>query len=215
MMEQAKEPLEHLRARLDAALVLPLVPLAARDAITALWALDARLGTLAYQGREPALRAIRLKWWEEQLSALWEDDVTPPDPLLARCRLALAAVPNGAMLAELAQRWADEADGEVSDGARGAILFALSATAMGRPASDNATERAGRGWAMVDRLLMIEAASDQDWAGAAACFASSLSGLPRPLAAITALHRRIARAGGARARAREQGLLLRVGLIGR
>ena len=201
-----------LLARLDAPLVRPLVPIAARNAVDTLWALDTRLAALAYQGREPALRAIRLKWWEQQLTDLMTHDVKPPDPLLAQCKAALSGVADGAALGELAFAWAD-ADDEA--GERGAILFSLSVLAMGGECASVSIEHAGRAWAMTDRLLREPSPSDEQWRQAARAFAATLKGLPRPLAAITALHRTIARGGGQRRRLREQAVLLRVGLLGR
>lgn len=197
--------------RLSDPLVLPLVAQPLRDAVLALWALDARLAEQARAGREPTLRLIRLTWWSEQLAAL-DPGSTPAEPLLRTVVDHLFAHCEAAELAALADGWMAEASEQPDAGERGAALFTLTAQIIG--GGDATTlSAAGRGWAMVDRALYAEA---PDWATIARQFAAvSPRQLPRPLAAITAVARRIARNGGQRAQGREQWLLFRVGLIGR
>lgn len=195
--------------RLSDPLVLPLVASPLRDAVASLWALDARLAELARAGREPALRQIRLAWWSEQLARL--DPLTlPAEPVLQSVGNHLLAFVDGAALAGLADAWVAEALDEADGAERGAVLFQLTARVLG---SGYAAAQAGRGWAIVDRGL---AGSPADWQKAAALLgAVRLRDLPRPLAAVTAVARRIARHDGTRAAGREQALLFRVGLIGR
>lgn len=197
--------------RLSDPLVLPLVAQPLRDAVLALWSLDARLAEQARAGREPTLRMIRLTWWSEQLMAL-RPGVAPAEPLLRTVAERLLAQIEPSSLAALADGWMAEASEEPDDGERGAALFSLTAQIMGG-GDDAAVGAAGRGWAMVDRALLAE---QPDWATIAAKFDTvRLHRLPRPLAAITAVARRIARHGGVRAAGREQWLLFRVGLLGR
>ncbi len=195
--------------RLTDPLVLPLVLPPSRDAVTALWMLDARLGELARAGREPALRQIRLAWWSERLAKLHTASV-PAEPLLQRVASDLLPVIDGAALSGLADVWVAEALGEADGAGRGAALFALTVRLLGQ--GDGQAD-AGRGWAMVERGVSGGAA---EWPEAAALLDNApLDRLPRPLAAITAVARRIARQGGHRSAGREQWLLFRVGLIGR
>ena len=195
--------------RLTDPLVLPLVAPPLRDAVTALWTLDARLGELARAGREPALRQIRLAWWSEQLTGLAAASA-PAEPLLQRVARDLLPVIDSMALSGLADAWVAEAIEEADGAERGAALFALTARLLGQ--GDGLAD-AGRGWAMVERGVAGETAA---WPVAAALLGTvRLNRLPRPLAAVTAVARRIARQGGTRSAGREQWLLFRVGLIGR
>lgn len=197
--------------RLSDPLVLPLVAPPLRDAVASLWALDARLAELARAGREPALRQIRLAWWSEQLTKLAPASA-PAEPLLQNIAQELLPHANGAMLATLADAWVDEALEEADGAEGGAALFALTAALLGGHSGETVAE-AGRGWAMVERAV---AGGIADWRAAAGLLdAVGLRSLPRPLAAVTAVARRIARHDGSRAPGREQALLFRVGLIGR
>lgn len=197
--------------RLSDPLVLPLVAQPLRDAVLALWSLDARLAEQARAGREPTLRMIRLTWWSEQLMAL-RPGAAPAEPLLRTVAEVLLGRIEPARLAALAQTWMAEAGYEADDGERGAALFSLTAQIIGED-DKPAVAAAGRGWAMVDRALVTE---QPDWAAIAAKFDTVRPHcLPRPLAAITAVAQRIARHGGVRAAGREQWLLFRVGLLGR
>lgn len=195
--------------RLTDPLVLPLVTPPLRDAVASLWGLDARLAELARAGREPALRQIRLAWWSEQLAKL--DAALPPaEPVLQSVATHLPGHIDPEALAGLADAWVAEALDDGDQAERGAALFRLTAGLLGK--SSHAGQ-AGRGWAMVERGL---AGGGVDWKHAAAAFDGvRLADLPRPLAAVTAVARRIARHDGTRAPAREQALLFWVGLIGR
>jgi 15-cis-phytoene synthase len=213
--------------RLDDPLVLPLVPVARRAAVVTLWKLDARLAEMARAGKEMALRQIRLKWWEEQLAAL-SVEARPPEPLLGEVAANLVADLAGERLAELAVAWAQVAvadAGELPVG-HGAVLFGLTAAVLGAP-QDGALAKAGEGWARVEALLADAAglaavtsegvtSEDARWGEAAAALATvRLAELPRALAAITGVARRIARRRGVRSAGAEQWVLFRVGLFGR
>lgn len=195
--------------RLTDPLVLPLVAPPLRDAVASLWALDARLAELARAGREPALRQIRLAWWSEQLAKLDRASL-PAEPVLQSVGTHLLDKVDREALAGLADAWVAEALDDGGWEERGAHMFRLTGELLGKLSS---VEQAGRGWAMVERGL---AGSEVDWTAAAATLDSvRLADLPRPLAAVTAVARRIARHDGMRAAGREQALLFRVGLFGR
>ncbi len=203
--------------RLDDDLVLPLVPADRRAAVVTLWKLDARLAEMARTGKEPALRQIRLTWWEEQLAALTAE-ARPPEPLLAEIAATLVADIAGERLGELAAAWAEFAiadEGEQPVG-HGAVLFALT-SALLDGAEGAVVARAGEGWALVEALLADAVTSDDArWGEAAAALAAvRLVELPRALAAITGVARRIARRHGVRSAGAEQWTLFRIGLIGR
>lgn len=199
--------------RITDPLIFPLVPAAARPVVEMLWQLDARLHEMAVSGKEPALRQIRLRWWADQLAAM-RDGVTSPEPLLAAVGAELLPHVDGAALAALAEDWGAAAVAEAGDPTidqPGAQLFALTRQLLG---GDADAGDAGRLWAMACRLTNGDEAVD--WA-AAVVVAERLrwAGLPRALAALTALSRTVVLRRGARRRGREQMLLLRVGLFGR
>lgn len=205
-----KHPAESVPAgrfwRIEHPLVLPLVAEPARPAVEAVWALDARLAELAAAGREPALRQIRLRWWADQLASL-DVATPPPEPLLRRIARDVPPA-RFAALALLAEAWFDIAGEE--DGAaasRGAELFAVTSCLLGGTDDDRA-RRAGSLWGAVDAALTRGSeVMDRNPA--------PFGRLPRPLAALAALARFVARRDGRRAPRREQLLLLRVGLFGR
>ncbi len=195
--------------RLTHPLILPLVAPPIRDAVAALWTLDARLAELARAGREPALRQIRLAWWSEQLAKL-DRRSAPAEPVLQSVATDLLPHIDGVASATLADAWVAEALDDADGAERGAALFALTGKLLGRGDTDMLAV-AGRGWALVERSV---ASSASQW-NPQAFSGVRLSVLPRPLAAITAVARRIARHDGKRSAGREQALLFRVGLIGR
>lgn len=202
--------------RIDDPMIVPLVPLAQRDAVKLLWRLDNRLAEMAGAGKEPALRQIRLRWWADQLR-LTESGTVSPEPLLADVvESGLAAQLGSAKLSALAEAWMDAADGE-ADPQHGALLFELTAQMLGTDVTPELGS-AGRLWAGVAHCLRhdgstaSEAPSGWDALNAAAV---SVRHLPRPLAALTGLVRAIALRRGERRRGREQLLILRIGLFGR
>ena len=224
-------------------LIAPLVPPPLRDDVMLLWALDRRFAELARTGKEPALRQIKLRWWSEQLAAL-SPGMVPSEPLLTLVGERLLGRIGAGELAALADAWESEAVGEVDlSGARGVILFGMTARLLGTGDADVAA--AGRLWALVERGLVEGCLSDGvstslDMSGNFSgsplksahvepfdCLAGAQDklppkggsrdtvGLPRALAALTALARSIAKRGGVRSRWREQLVVFRVGLLGR
>jgi len=65
----------------DRTLALAYVPTRHREAVHALWTLDAALGAVLTTGREPAIRQIRLAWWREALERL-DGAPAPAEPAL-------------------------------------------------------------------------------------------------------------------------------------
>lgn len=140
----------------DRLLALSYVPGARREALGALWRLDASLGSVLAGGREPLLSQIKLTWWRESLERL--DHASPPaEPILeALARYVLPFGVTGAALAMMEEGWSvllsqeplSEADLTRYSAARG-TLFQHSAVILGGDLS-GAMERLGEGWALVD-----------------------------------------------------------------
>jgi phytoene synthase len=198
-------------------MIFPLVPPERRDAVNLLWTLNNRLAEMAAAGKEPALRQIRLRWWADQL-ALTANGTVPPEPLLAEVATGLTPLLGADALAALAESWMEPAAADPAEdmpGEQGAQLFALTATLLGG-GEDPRIASAGRLWARVAARLSHDASAAGDWSPLATdAAASSLAGLPRPLAVLTALTRSVAQRHGQRSWRREQLLVLRVGLFGR
>ena len=136
----------------ERALALGYAPAAGRDAVTSLFALDARLRAIAMAARDPMIGLMRLTWWEEALARL-DDAPAPAEPLLRT--LAAAVLPlgvGGAAMASLVDGWARVLEGEPDLAAyaaeRGGRLFALAAGVAGD--RDMRVEAVGEGWALVD-----------------------------------------------------------------
>lgn len=196
-------------------LIWPLVPQKKSDAVATLWRLDARLMALALAGREPALRQIRLAWWRDALAAIDAPDARVPDePLLRDVAAQLCPHLAGSMLADLAEArlaalGSDWATGDVM--AAGEMLFGLTARIWEqRPGTAG-----GGAWALTSAALALAGETPAPGLLAAAAALPPQPAQPRPLAVLDRLARQIARRGGRRHRAREQGLILRVGLLGR
>jgi phytoene synthase len=102
-----------------------------RAAFDTLLALDDRLAEVALGAREPALGAIKLAWWRDQLAAL-DTQPPPPEPLLQR--VAAELLPralSGETLSDFPEGWmALVEEGEDPD-SRGRALFALMGKLLG------------------------------------------------------------------------------------
>ena len=141
-------------------LAIGYAPLAARPALAALLALDARLGAVVAGTREPMVGQMRLTWWHEALSRL---DVAPPPAEPVLTALAAEVLPIGIAGAELAPMidgWEALLDPEIDEErallhaqARGSNLFGLAARALG--AVTAAPSQAGEGWALADLALRL------------------------------------------------------------
>jgi phytoene synthase len=146
------------RALLDAdrAFALSQVPPLRREAVAALWRLDAALGNVIAGGREPMISQIKLAWWREALERL-DRQAPPAEPVLQDVAAhLLPAGASGLALAEMESAWSvllsREAlsDAELEDYARrGRQVFRLTAQVLGGSLTA-AHERLGEGWALVD-----------------------------------------------------------------
>ena len=111
------------------------------------------MGEVVARATEPALAAIKLAWWREQLEQL---DSSPP-PAEPRLRAATAELlPRGITgreLAGLEAGWAEmlrEAPDMAVVGERGSRLFAFGARLLGVEYDEAAIGAAGRLFAVVD-----------------------------------------------------------------
>lgn len=125
-----------------------------RAALSALLALDARLGAILQTTREPLIGQMRLTWWHEALVAL---DAAPPpaEPVLqALAREVLPRV-TGAGLSVLVEGWEVLLEAELDEAAlrthatmRGGTLFVAMAAVCDVDMPFIAP--AGQGWALAD-----------------------------------------------------------------
>jgi phytoene synthase len=133
----------------DRELALLHVPSGVREAVAALFAIDAAMGDVVARSTDPALGRIKLAWWREQLEAL-DSDGPPAEPrLTAAYEQLLPKGLFGAKLAEMEAGWATLLDPEVDAGlvaGRGAVLFGLGAQLL--KATDPMIADAGRLYAL-------------------------------------------------------------------
>lgn len=110
-------------------------PESRRPAFDTCLELDDRLAEVALGATQPALAAIKLAWWRDQLAAL-DTQPAPPEPLLLKVASELmAAGLSGADCAGLAEGWLAIVDEEPAPAARGAALFDLLGKLLGHVAS--------------------------------------------------------------------------------
>lgn len=134
----------------DLALMLQHVRAGLRPAFAALWAIDAAMGDVVARTTEPALGAVKLAWWREQLERL--DQAPPPaEPRLrAIAGELLARGVSGAELAGLEAGWAALLEPEVDADAvagRGALLLRIGGRIL--DSDDPLLGEAGALWALV------------------------------------------------------------------
>ena len=122
-----------------------------RAAFDGLFDIDDALAGVVVRATEPALAAIKLAWWREQLEKL-DTEEPPPEPRLQAAAAEL--LPRGIKgrdLAGLEAGWAalleEYPDVELVE-ARGEILFELAARLL--DASDRNIPAAGRLFALMD-----------------------------------------------------------------
>lgn len=194
-------------------LIFPLVPRAACAAITAIWKIDSRLADQACAPIEPMLRAIRLRWWAERISAIGDGEVAH-EPLLEALgehwRPELAGP-----LQILSLAWEDLAIADTGARvapatARGEALYAATTVLLGVEVPDGA----GVMWSLTDASLRWPDDHQIRASATAAAGRPAVRGLPRSLAALDALARQIVRAAGRRHPVREQWVIFRAGLLG-
>ena len=106
--------------------MLRLLPAEVRPAFQALWAIDAAMGDVVARSTQPALGAVKLAWWREQLEKL-DRGAAPAEPRLqAAAEQLLPGGISGADLARLEKGWATLLDVQVDPelvAGRGALLF--------------------------------------------------------------------------------------------
>lgn len=185
-----------MQADPERALALDYAPVDARGALHAIFALDDALAQVLRSTREPMIGQMRLVWWYDAITRL--DDAPPPaQPVLLG--LGEAVLPRGvlgATLAEIVTGWEalieadsiDEAAMRTHAEERGARLFEIAATLLGR--SDARIAAAGRGWALADlsRHLRDAGAAREARALAGVALTEALAGTwPAPLRSLGAL----------------------------
>ncbi|QPQ55736.1 squalene/phytoene synthase family protein [Allosphingosinicella flava] len=188
----------------DRTLALAYVPARHREAVRALWTLDAALGAALTTGREPAIRQIKLAWWREALERL-DTAPAPAEPVLQA--LETHVLPRGVAggaLAGLEEGWrmllAGNLDGAALDiyaAERGGLLFRLTAQLL---AASSPAPNWGEGWALAD---LARNASDPGERNAALIAAwerlrdkgTSMPRAIRPLTMLAKLARRDASCG--------------------
>ena len=100
-------------------------PESRRRAFDTALALDDRLAEVALGAAQPALAAIKLAWWRDQLTAL-DTQPPPPEPLLGQITAELlVAGPSGADCAALAEGWMQVVEEQPEAAPRGQAFFAL------------------------------------------------------------------------------------------
>jgi 15-cis-phytoene synthase len=135
-------------------IALAYAPPKMRDAVAALWALDAALGRVVATTSEPMIGQMRLTWWHERLSDL-DSGLVPEEPVLTDLTsLVRDHDVTGSQLAALVEGWEvlleplplGEACLREFSEKRGETLFTLSAQILGLPVSAGL----GAGWALMD-----------------------------------------------------------------
>ena len=185
----------------ERALAITHAPAATHAALTALFALDEKMGGVVASTSEPMIGLMRLAWWREALEKL-DSDRAPAEPLLKD--IAAHILPtgvSGAALGAIEDGWAALLDGEPDEAAvarhgreRGRALFACAATILG--AHDDRIAAAGEGWALADLAHRHSAVAVRAMAREQG--RAVLAGLPRrawpkrarPLAMLAMLARR-------------------------
>jgi phytoene synthase len=153
--------------------VLSYATAQAREGLAALLALDATLGGILRNSRDPMIAQMRLTWWHDALTGL--DEAPPPaEPTLEMlARTVIGEVPGRALALQV-EGWESLLDDPVSldayATARGGRLFAQAGRLLGA-ASGDPLEGAGAGWALVD---LAANTSDPGLAGRARALAAPL-----------------------------------------
>ena len=188
----------------DRTIALSYVPSARREAVGALWRLDAALGAVLSAGREPMISRIKLAWWRDSLEKL-DREKAPAEPVLqAVAQHVLPSGVSGSELAAMEEGWAvllsDHAltpsDLETYAARRGALLFAFCARLLSGGEAE--VKEAGELWALAD--LARHSGNDPD--SRAAAEAARVRQPParwpsrlRPLGMLAVLARRDIEAG--------------------
>ena len=177
-------------------LALSYAPVATREGVAALFALDALLADVVRTTRDPMVGQLRLTWWFEALGAL-DRAPAPAQPVLEA--LAISVLPRGASgagVAGIVEGWEALLDREpltpervAEHGERGARLFLAAAAVSGAGLGDPVTV-AGRGWALADLSRHLSNAGEREMVVAAArplLMEATASRWTRPARALGAL----------------------------
>lgn len=137
-------------------LALAYAPTTTRDALSALWELDARMRRIFGSGRDETIAQIKLAWWQERLADLRPGQALG-EPLLTRVsaiavsddvRRALSSLVAGWRELPLAEPWTGgEVDAHAAS--RGRALLALGVGILGAQV-DEAYMQAGEAYALSD-----------------------------------------------------------------
>ena len=185
----------------DRTLALTYVPARHREAIRALWHLDAALGAVLATAREPMIRQIRLAWWREALERL-DTAPAPAEPVLRDLEAHILPAIAGAELSGLEEGWhallAETLDGPALHhyaAERGERLFRLTARLLGAP--DHPVVASGRAWALADLARNMQDEAERARAVDAAITVSTgpIPKFLRPLGMLARLADRDLRSG--------------------
>jgi 15-cis-phytoene synthase len=141
---------------IETRLVLAYSPARLRPIFVGILALDAKLGQIVAQARDPHLARIRLAWWDEQLGGL-TDNSAPADPdLHFAATLVRHHDVTPAMVTRLTQGWdVLLRDDGITTGdlkrfgeLRGGTLFSMAAQVAG--CAPPSCAEIGAGWALTD-----------------------------------------------------------------
>lgn len=166
-------------------LALSYAPKSARPLWLGLLGLDTRLAQVVREAREPLLAQIRLAWWRDRLAEP-ADHRPAGEPLLA------SLGDKGAAFAPLVDGWEallgdaplpQTAIGDFADG-RARALGGL-AELLGRPRE--ASEQAGRSWALADLASRLSHPEECAHAAALAAY-PGIPSLPREMRPLVVLH---------------------------
>ena len=163
-----------------------------RDAVEAVFRIDATLAEIAADTSDPALGLIRLAWWREALEALDEKPAPAEPRLQAIAETVLPLGVTGKALAQVEDGYAALLAPDIDvkrAGAGGAHLFAVIADLLG--ADDSMLDTAGR----LAMLARVRGLFPDDPAPAARSLMRDLKGhsFPRALRPLTLLARLAAR----------------------
>lgn len=183
-------------------LALAYAPTTTRDALSALWELDARMRRIFGSGRDETIAQIKLAWWQERLADL-RPGQAPAEPLLTRvsamavsddARRALSSLVAGWRELPLADPWTGgEVDAHAAS--RGRALLVLGFGILGAQVEE-AYMQAGEAYALSDiaglaadpatRILVRNMARSRFASGLPPVWARAL----RPIGMLVALARR-------------------------
>jgi len=138
----------------ERALAVAYAPRDLQPGLTALFALDERLGGIVASTTEPMIGLMRLAWWRESIEKLGTAPA-PAEPLLGALAGVSAHGVSPTSIAECEDGWAALLDGDLDAETiarhgrkRGGQLFLSAARLLGAP--EEGMEAAGTGWALAD-----------------------------------------------------------------